>query len=173
MKRFLILFFFFLVSIFTFGQSVLGIPLGSSYEKTKHFLHTRSVGDNMWERDGKIFVTNGYIGNIPFGLGIFNFRFKDDSSYLYAVSLSDVELTSNQAKSKRETFADVIKEKYYGTIREYIDDTGFKRYEFGINPLDKNEPLGKIFIVHNRNTNKYDTVLYYGPIKYIEENSDF
>ena len=173
MKKNLLFFLFLFFSTFSFGQSVLGIPFGSSYEETKQLLLNRNVGDNMWEQDGTIIVTNGYIGGIPFNLGYFYFQFDHDKSYLYSACFSDIELTANQAKAKREIFADIIKEKYYDSIKEYVDETGFKLYDFGINPLDKNRSLGKIFIHYNKKSNKYDTVLYYGPIYYAEKNADF
>lgn len=161
------------VSLHSTAQSVLGIPFGSSYDEVKQALIKRHVGDNMWEQDGRIVVTNGYIGNIPFGLGTFYFQFKENKSYLSAASFSDVELTAIQAKKKRDEFSAVIKDKYSGSITEYIDGSGFKLYEFGKNPLNEEKPLGKIFIFHNKNGNKYDPVLYYGPINYVEPNPDF
>ncbi len=173
MKRNLLFLLFLCVSTLTFGQSVLGIPFGSSYEETKQFLFNRNVGDDMWEQDGTIIVTNGYIGGIPFNLGYFYFQFDHDKSYLYSACFSDIELTANQAKAKRELFADIIKEKYYDSIKDYVDETGFKRYDFGVNPLDEDKPLGKIFIHLNKKSNKYDTVLYYGPIYYVGKNADF
>lgn len=173
MKRNLLFLLFLCFSTLTFGQSVLGIPFGSSYEETKQLLLNRNVGDDMLEQDGTIIVTNGYIGGIPFNLGYFYFQFDHDKSYLYSACFSDVELTANQAKAKREIFADIIKEKYYDSIKDYIDETGFKIYDFGVNPLDKNRSLGKIFILHSKKSNKYDTVLYYGPIYYVGKNADF
>ena len=173
MKKYLLALVLLLISLSSIGQSVLGIPFGSSYDEVKLALIKRSVGDNMWEQDGRIVVTNGYIGNIPFGLGTFYFQFKENKSYFSAASFADVELTATQAKAKRDEFAKVIKDKYSDSITEYVDDFGFKRYEFGKNPINVEKPLGTIFIFHNKNGNKYDPVLYYGPINYIEPNSDF
>ncbi|SFG56589.1 hypothetical protein [Prevotella sp. KH2C16] len=173
MKKYLLALALLLISLSSIGQSVLGIPFGCSYEDVKQSLIKRNVGDNTWEQDGRIIVTNGYIGNIPFGLGVFYFQFKENKSYLSAAAFSDVELTAVEAKKKREEFAKAIRDKYFDSFTEYIDEKGFKRYEFGENPLNKEAPLGKIFIFHNKNEKKYDAVLYYGPIHYIEPNSDF
>lgn len=172
MKKILLAFLLLFVSMSSIGQSVLGIPFGSSFDYVKQALIKRSIGDNMWEQDGKIITTNGYIGDISFGLGIFYFQFKGNKSYLSAAAFSHVELTATEAKKKRDEFAKAIRDKYFDTFTEYIDEKGFKGYEFGKNPLNEEEPLGKIFIFHNKD-NTHDAVLYYGPIHYIEPNSDF
>lgn len=119
MKKIFYSFFSCFFSTFSFGQSVLGIPFGSSYEETKQLLLNRNVGEDMWEQDGTIIVVKGYIGGIPFNLGYFYFQYDHDKSYLYSACFSDLELTANQAKAKREIFADIIKEKYYDSINEY------------------------------------------------------
>ena len=66
MKKNLLFFLFLFFSTFSFGQSVLGIPFGSSYEETKQLLLNRNVGEEMWEQDGTIIVVKGYIGLVPF-----------------------------------------------------------------------------------------------------------
>lgn len=180
MKKILFLLLLLIFSIGCFSQSVLGIPMGSSFSTVKSQLQNRFGYSAVYDDNGDLIINSDFsMGDFEFNYGSFEFQRSGSSSYFnYAYfekrfSISDVK----SAKNARDYLFSLLKDKYEEEyIGSFINDQGFKCYQFGNDPKDSNRALGIIKLQKTQGKDgkmRLYLQLIYGPIYYIDRSSDF
>lgn len=165
--------------LLTMGQSVMGIPLGSSYEDTFSALEKRFGYINVHKKNGNLQLYDFYMGDLMFKFGTFFFQYNGNRSYFNAASFSIPyeKKDLDAAKAVREILYNLLKDKYENEyLEEFKNEQGFKCYKFGLNPIDNTKVLGIISIDRangNDGIERYYLNLDYLPIHYLDKTSDF
>lgn len=84
------------------------------------------------------------MGDFEFNYGSFEFQRSGSSSYFnYAYFERRFPINAiKTAKSSRDYLFSLLKDKYEDDyVWNYINDQGFKCYQFGTNPKDADKPL--------------------------------
>lgn len=163
-----------------YGQSVLGIPFGTSYEDTLGALQQRFGRFSLREDQGNLKIDNDFqIGGFWFNFGELMFQYNGSKSYLSSAcfqlyfDLKDVDM----AKKQRDYLYSLLSPKYKDMyLAEFISDEGFKCYKFGINPKDPNKVLGCISLQKLKGKDgikRLYLMLEYFPIEFVPISSDF
>lgn len=147
--------------------SVFGVEFGSSYHRTWQILSEWFEAENMHEVERSIFVDDVSLGNLKFDYAVFFFQYGNNRSYLHkVVFFAGFEEESDKASIFEGQLIQMHKE-IYRDLTLCGNKDGERRYKFGTNPKDENEPLGVI----TRRGNSI--LLIYGPIYYLPKSSDF
>lgn len=164
---------------FMYAQSVLSIPFGSSYEHVKECLENRIGKFHVFEEGGNLWTTDISLGDYKFHFGNFDFQHGNYGSYLsHACFSKHFDLDSKGAAIKfRDALKDILYNKYGEEYyEEYSNDDEFKCYKFGLNPKDES----KVFVLlttfkgeSNAGKFYYYVNIDYGPVYYIDKDSDF
>lgn len=162
-----------------FGQSVLGIPFGTSYDETRDALRQRFGRFSVDENQGNLEISDVQIGGFRFKFGELMFQYSGSRSYLSSATfqthfgLQETEL----AKRERDYLYSLVSPKYESNhLEEFISDEGFKCYKFGINPKDPNKVLGCISLQKLKGKDgikRLYLILEYFPIEFVPFSSDF
>ena len=168
-----------LFSSFSYGQSVMGIDFGSSFETTKELLEKRFGKYQVQEKEGSLYIYNFKMGDFTFKTGDFHFQYSGDKSYLSEASFqyysdkNDVEYM----KGQRDYLYSLLKDKYADEyLEEFTNKQGFKCYKFGLNPVDQEKVLGMITLSRMKGNDGVERLylfLDYLPIYFIDKASDF
>lgn len=121
----------------------------------------------MHEVERSIFVDDVSLGNLKFDYAVFFFQYENNRSYLHKVVFF---AGFGEEGDKASIFEGQLIQKHkeiYRDFTSYDNKDGERRYKFGTNPKDENEPLGVI----TRRGNSI--LLIYGPIYYLPKSSDF
>ena len=157
---------------------VCGIEFGSSYDYVKKKLEDRYGNDEVDEYKGSLFVNGGKVGNFYFNILMFNFQTDNKNTYFYYsrflkyFSIDDLD----SACSVKDMLGNDVRSKYQDMFEEYTNDSGFKCYRFGVNPLNENNALGLVTLYKEKDrdgNNRICLELSYGPIYYIDKSYDF
>lgn len=147
--------------------SVLGVEFGSSFNKTWRILSEWFEPEQMAEIDSSIYIDDVTLGHFKFDNVIFSFQYDKQRSYLHkVVFFADFGDDAEKASIFEGQLTQVHKREYKG-LTQYQNELGERRYKFGVNPRDENEPLGVI----GRKDNSIFVI--YGPIYYLPKSSDF
>ena len=154
--------------------SVMGIEFGSTYDDVKALLQERLGSTNIFEKSGKLWFTDVYLGDFKFNSGELGFQFKGHRSWFNQAWFIRwwKGNETQQAKQSRDYLYSLIKDKYEDDyLDEYINEFGFKCYKFGVNPIDDTRVLGTISLT--RIKGGLYLVLEYLPIYYLDKGADF
>lgn len=163
----------------TFGQSVLGIPFGTSYYETLDALRQRFGRFSVHEDQGNLQIYDFKMGDFEFKFGELGFQYSGGKSYLNSAHFQ-TWFASNEtalAKNNRDYLYYLISQKYEDeSLKEFQGLDGFKNYLFGHSPKDPNSSLGAIYIERgegNDGVKRLYLNLYYFPIEFVPFSSDF
>lgn len=160
------------------AQSVIGIPFGSTYATVQNMLENRVGKYSVYEYNGSLHTGEISVGDYTFELSSFEFQQRNELKYFnYAMFQesfrpNDVDI----AKHQRDYLFSLLSDKYGDDTDSYINDQGFKCYEFGTNPKDPNKWLGYITLYRGETKGgkrKLFLILEYGPIHYFDSSEEF
>lgn len=178
MKKILVIASIVMLSLQAHSQSVMGINFGSSEDEVYQALETRFNSYEIDKSKGKIELLLEFnIGDVNFHYGSFEFQRRGEESY-FNYAHFEKHYTVNNVQSaiiEREYIRDVIYSKYK-EIRRYKNSQGYYCYLFGTNPKNENRYLGEITLSKLKGKDgkvRLYLFLNYGPIYYIDKNSDF
>lgn len=178
-KKILLNLLFAIIPLFSYGQSVMGIPFGSSYEETRATLEKRFGKYSVHEDNGDLRIIDFSMGDFKFNFGTFMFQFAGDKTYLNAASFSTLydKSSADIAKNNRDYLYSLLKDKYADEyLEEFTNEQGFKCYKFGLNPKDPDKVLGLITLERGKGKEGKERLylnLDYLPIHYLDKSSDF
>lgn len=143
--------------------SVCGIALGTPKDEALSILRDRFGYSAVREDVGNIEIHDGAVGGIHYKYLTFNFAWVNGASKFNGAFFSTpYELNEEKdAIEKRDLIKSVYEQKY--TIKEYVNDDGFKSYYFG----NGNIVNGAISIFKGKSEDGiirlHTTVIYIGP----------
>lgn len=180
MKKILFLFVLLIFTTVCYSQSVLGIPFGSSFSTVKSQLQDRFGYYSVTEDNGTLKLYNDFsMGDYTFNFASFEFQRSGSLSY-FNFAYFERRFGANQitaAKESRDYLFSLLKGKYEDDfVDDYINDQGFKCYNFGQDPKEPQYTLGRIILSRGQGKDGKTRLylkLIYGPIHYLSKSSDF
>lgn len=179
LKRLIVIFFAITVLMPAFGQSVLGIPFGTSYEDAWDVLKQRFGLSSVRKYQGNIEITDFQMGGLEFDYGELCFQYQGDRTYLNAAHFQAIFRAGDVAgaKEQRDHLYSLMAPKYKDDyLMEFVNEEGFKCYVFGLNPKDPDMALGGFGLFRDKGRDGVKRLylkLDYFPIEFVPLSSDF
>ena len=165
-----------ITTLSSYSQSILGIDVGESYSSAYKMLRER-FGYKVSENSGNLELSKIEMGNFYFDFGTLYFQWSDNAAKFYRATFQTYSPVTEveSMKQQREVLKDKLESKY--SVEEFINDQGFKCYEFLGEETNGVTMHGSIELHRGKgrdNVERLYLMLYYFPIaEFIKENSDF